>query len=308
MRQLVKIEDTKRAELFSAVLYAEGIENKLDPARDGGLDVWVHDEREMERARALLAEFEANPFDPRFQDARTKADTRRKETVREDKLAKKRVVDPRRRWQATSGGIGFLTMILIGICTLIFIVTFEGIPEQLGTTREKILSLLFIDSNSAHGTILHGLFADVRQGEVWRLITPIFGHGGFFHFLFNMWWLKDFGTMIERRQSSWYLGALVLACALVSNCAQYLVDGPAFLGMSGVVYGLFGFIWIRGYFDPASGYGLPQSTVILLLAFFVIGFTGLLSFLANIANTAHAGGLAVGMAWGFLSSGKLSRR
>jgi membrane associated rhomboid family serine protease len=44
-----------------------------------------------------------------------------------------------------------------------------------------------------------------------------------------------------------------------------------------------------------------------MLAWFVIGFTGMLSFFASIANTAHAGGLFVGMAWGFLASGKLSR-
>jgi len=69
--------------------------------------------------------------------------------------------------------------------------------------------------------------------------------------------------------------------------------------MSGVVYGLLGYIWIRGKFDPASGLYLHSSTVVMMLLWLVAGFTG---WLGPIANGAHLGGLVMGMAWGWLSS------
>jgi membrane associated rhomboid family serine protease len=137
------------------------------------------------------------------------------------------------------------------------------------------------------------------RGEVWRVITPIFIHFGPLHILFNLLWLRDLGSMIEGRQSTWYLGLLVLVMAIGSNVAQFLVSGPVFGGMSGVVYGLLGYVWLRGKFDPASGLFLHQSTVVMMMIWFVAGYTGILG---NIANTAHAAGLGIGAAWGYLAS------
>jgi GlpG protein len=67
--------------------------------------------------------------------------------------------------------------------------------------------------------------------------------------------------------------------------------------MSGVVYGLFGYLWIRGRFDPTFGVALPRSTVIILLAWMALGFAGFM----RMANIAHLGGLLVGMVWAALA-------
>jgi len=69
--------------------------------------------------------------------------------------------------------------------------------------------------------------------------------------------------------------------------------------MSGVVYGLFGYIWMRGKFDPASGLFIDQRSVILMMVWFGLCFTG---WVGPIANIAHGGGLAVGALWGWLSA------
>ncbi|PYK98399.1 MAG: hypothetical protein DME19_12705, partial [Verrucomicrobia bacterium] len=106
-----------------------------------------------------------------------------------------------------------------------------------------------------------GGLPEIRHGELWRLVTPIFLHGGLMHILFNMLCLSDFGTMIERRQNTRVLTALVLVIAALSNLGQYLWQGPDFGGMSGVVYGLIGYIWMRGKFDPNSSLFLHSSTV-----------------------------------------------
>jgi GlpG protein len=124
-------------------------------------------------------------------------------------------------------------------------------------------------------------------------------HFGVLHILFNMWWLRDLGTLIERRQSSWLLGAMVLTLSALSNSAQYLIGGiPAFGGMSGVVYGLFAYIWLRGRTDSGSGYALHPTTVYWMIGFYMLCWTGIVGPVANVVHTA---GLVIGAAWGWLA-------
>jgi GlpG protein len=129
----------------------------------------------------------------------------------------------------------------------------------------------------------------------------MFIHFTVMHIFFNMMWLRDLGSMIESRQSSWHLLVLVVIIAACSNVAQFYVAhrGPDFGGMSGVVYGLLGYVWIRGKFDPGSGLFLHSYTVTMMIIWFVACLSGILG---PIANTAHAVGLIMGMAWGYLSS------
>jgi GlpG protein len=143
---------------------------------------------------------------------------------------------------------------------------------------------------------------EVRDGEVWRLFTPIFIHFGMLHILFNMLWLKDLGSAIEKRHGAMFFLALVLSVALTSDLAQYFIAGPYFGGMSGVVYGLFAYIWLRGKMDPLSGFMMPSQTVFLMMLWFVICLTGKLG---PVANAAHGVGLIVGAIWGVVS-GKLA--
>jgi len=131
------------------------------------------------------------------------------------------------------------------------------------------------------------------------LVTPIFLHFGIIHIFFNMLWLRDLGSMIEARQGSWWLLLLVIVFGVFSNLAQYLSYGGEFGGMSGVVYGLFGYVWIRGKLDPTSGLFLHQNIVVMMLVWLVVCMFGVFG---AVANAAHAGGLLIGMAWGWFSS------
>jgi GlpG protein len=92
---------------------------------------------------------------------------------------------------------------------------------------------------------------------------------------------------------------------VISNLAQYLGKGPLFGGMSGVVYGLLGYVWMKGKNDPASGLFLHPQTVTMMLLWFFLGFTPVLP---NIANITHGAGLFLGCAWGYLSSLWVNRR
>jgi GlpG protein len=136
---------------------------------------------------------------------------------------------------------------------------------------------------------------EIRHGEVWRLLTPIFIHMGLLHILFNMLWLKDLGSMIEARMGTLKLLLLVVVIGIGSNLGQDWLFGPWFGGMSGVIYGLFGFIWMRGKFDAASGLRLPQADVVMMVGWF---FLCLFGIIPNVANAAHGFGLVMGMIWG----------
>ena len=115
-----------------------------------------------------------------------------------------------------------------------------------------------------------------------------------------MMWLKDLGHMIERKHGPIYLLIMVLLLGVFSNIGQFMVRGPNFGGMSGVVYGLLGYIWIRSRLDPFSGLYVSKQNVILMIAWFFLCLSGLMG---NVANVAHGVGLAGGMVWGFLSAG-----
>src|SRR6185436_14244047 len=124
-------------------------------------------------------------------------------------------------------------------------------------------------------------------------------HFGWAHIVFNMLWLFRLGSMIESFHGQGWFALLTLAIAGLSNVAQYVYAGPGFGGMSGVNYGLFGYIWMRGKYDPSSGLYLTPQDQMLMLVWFVVCFTGTVG---TIANTAHAAGLITGAVWGRASA------
>lgn len=156
------------------------------------------------------------------------------------------------------------------------------------------------------------LFSKIREGQVWRLISPVLLHGGWLHLLFNMAWLYILGRQIEDRLGKIRYVFLSLLLGILSNVAQYLVSGPIFLGYSGIVVGMVGFIWMRQKIAPWEGYPL-QRPVIIFVSVFVAAMLALeiismtLQFFhlrvgyANIANTAHVIGGVFGALLGRLS-------
>jgi GlpG protein len=155
------------------------------------------------------------------------------------------------------------------------------------------------------------MFTKIREGQIWRLFSPCVMHRDFLHILFNMIWVLILGKQLEQRLRPWRYVALMLIIGVLSNIAQYLISGPLFLGYSGIVVGMAGFIWVRQKIAPWEGYPLQKSTLIFLLLFviamfalevgsFVLEHLHVLNLSANIANTAHIAGGIIGIILGYI--------
>lgn len=149
-------------------------------------------------------------------------------------------------------------------------------------------------------------FEKIRQGELWRFFTPCLLHFNFLHILFNMLWVWLLGRQIEIRIGKLRLILLSIIVGVISNTLQYLMAGPAFLGYSGIVVGMAGFIWMRQKMAPWEGYPLEKATEVFLLLFvlamfalefvtFFLQLFGVLKTSVMIANTAHIVGGLVGI-------------
>lgn len=183
------------------------------------------------------------------------------------------------------GELPRLTLGLIVLCALVALFT------NLGADLQRLLPFLMTEYQ---GNQLNQLF-EIQQGQVWRLISPILVHFGLLHLIFNMMWLWDLGGTIESRWSGLRLALLTLSIGIVSNLAQFMVSGALFGGMSGVVYGLLGYLFVIGRLRPEVGVFVPPQIMSFMLIWFAICWSGLIG---NIANWAHLAGLVSGALFG----------
>jgi len=299
MRLLTTVPDQAEAKTLGDALYSDGVLTTIKETRDGTFAVWVHDEGHMEQARAFLGRFDPNAS--RFSEMARKARTRRRQEAKADDQLRTRTEKIRKQIEAKQNmRIGTVTAGLMVICVAVFLLT------GMGKDMDIVRLFTFTPLTPVRGGYVFGDVSAIWQGQPWRLVTPMFLHFGFMHIFFNMWWLKDLGTAIERVFSPRYLLLFVLVTAVLSHVLEYAVSGPTtFGGMSGVVYGLFAFIWIRGRLDPSFPYRLPQQLVTFMLIWLGLGFTG---WVGPIANWVHTGGLLVGAVWGVASSGYIARK
>ncbi len=299
MRLLTTVKNEDEAKTLGDALYADGVSTTIKQTRDGEYAIWVQDEDRMEQARAFLSHFD--PRSAHFEAMAKQARAQRRHETKADEKLRARTEKIRRHIEARQNmRIGPVTAVLMAICVLVFIYT------GMGEKTQAVALFTFTPLEFVKGRVYPGDASAIWQGQPWRLLTPMFLHFGLLHILFNLWWLKDLGTAIERVFSSRYLLTLVISIALFSHVLEYAISGPrVFGGMSGVVYGLFAFIWIRGRLDPSFPYRIPQQLVTFMLIWLALGFTG---WVGPIANWVHSGGLIVGAAWGVLSSGYLQRK
>ena len=137
----------------------------------------------------------------------------------------------------------------------------------------------------------------IATGQVWRFITPMFIHGGYFHLLINLYSLYAIGPVVERFFGPWRTLALYLLSGTAGVLLSVSFSSYRSVGSSGSIFGLLGslgaFLYAnRSTFGQA---GTIQLRQIVLVALFNLG----LGLSPGIDNWGHLGGLifGAGLTW-----------
>ncbi|WP_417383976.1 rhomboid family intramembrane serine protease [Gimesia sp.] len=292
MRKIGSLPSGQQAKQFEDYLLTTGVEIKVEQSVDQW-SIWVYDEDQVEHAKVELNDYIAHPDAEKFQGAARQAEAIRESKIKKAADSARQQVNVRETWNQPFTSRCPVTSLLIGVSVVVYLFM------QTSEYGEQIRQALSISSFQTTGNMIRysPYLLDIRDGEVWRLVTPIFIHfrsssGLPLHLLFNCFMTYQLSGAIEMNRGSTKLILLVLLTAIPSNLAQFYWSGPGFGGLSGVVYGMFGYMWMKSKFDPQSAFYVPPNMVVILIGWFFLCMTGAMG---SVANMAHAGGLGMGM-------------
>ena len=270
MIQLLVLGDARMAQALVDYLATLGIPCELTQS-ELGVSVWLADERRLAQAQQEVKRFLSEPNHPRYMEASWQsghADARIDYS--------KGMTDPVTDFLHQAGP---LTLVVIIACLAIYALDAIGLP--------------IFDELAFHPTL-----AQFTDWQAWRYVTPAFIHFSVLHLVFNLLWWWYLGGQIEQRLGSGKLFILLIVGAALPNIAEFFVSGPRFGGLSGVVYALLGYSWLRARLQPACGLTMPPALMGFMLVWLVLGFLDMLG--TPTANMAHLVGLLVGLAQGWL--------
>lgn len=142
--------------------------------------------------------------------------------------------------------------------------------------------------------ILQGIYPrqlDGLQGIIW---AP-FLHGSFSHLVANTLPLLTLGGLIMLGEASDFIVVTVVS-AVISGLGTWLIGAPnsVHVGASGVIFGYFGYLLLRGYFDRSA---FAITAAILVIIFYGGFLWGVLPTQPGVSWEGHlfgfiGGGLA----------------
>jgi rhomboid protease GluP len=138
----------------------------------------------------------------------------------------------------------------------------------------------------------------IVQGQVWRLVTPIFLHIGVVHLVFNTYAIYVFGLQIERFFGTARFIGLYLFSGIAGVLASFAFSPYPSAGASSAIFGLIG-TEAAFFFRYRNAFG-RRGQQRLYNILIVIGYNLAFTFVAsNIDVWGHLGGLVSGavLAW-----------
>ena len=172
-----------------------------------------------------------------------------------------------------------VTMTLILINVIIFLLT-------------AIASKSLLDIN---GLVLVKYGAKVNyfidKGEIFRLVTCSFLHGGLMHLVFNMYSLFVVGTVVEKIYGiKKYLSIYFISAITSSALSYFFAPDTISVGASGAIFGVLGaFLWFALKEKEHLQKGVIGNVIAVIILNLYIGLTA-----SNIDNLGHIGGFIGG--------------
>jgi len=136
-------------------------------------------------------------------------------------------------------------------------------------------------------------------GQWWRIVTPIFLHGGLLHFFFNMYVLIQLGPLVESAYRTERFWAIYLVCGVAGSALSQLARPVNTVGASGAIFGLMGLLLVHAWREGGT-MGAQIKQMLMRYAFYIVIFSLLIP---GIDHWNHFGGFAAGAALGFFVGG-----
>jgi rhomboid protease GluP len=145
---------------------------------------------------------------------------------------------------------------------------------------------------------------EVWDGNYWATLTTVFVHTEIWHLALNVYWLWVLGGATEKAIGPLKYLALICFAGFVSSAIQLGASGDTGIGASGVVYAIFGFMWVsrRHYQDFAQA--VPVQTAALFAVWLLVCIVVTRAGLYPIGNAAHVSGLLCGAGIGLAAAHK----
>ncbi|MEZ6046091.1 MAG: rhomboid family intramembrane serine protease [Planctomycetaceae bacterium] len=185
-----------------------------------------------------------------------------------------------------SGSADRLITIVIIINVVVFLL--QNLSPEIGKSVNELLLL-------NHDTLVHG--------QIWRLITYGFCHGGIFHIFFNMLNFFFFGRMISQAMKASEFLAFYLLAIVVGGLTQIAFNMGVNTWILGASAGVSGLLLLAAMRYPRMQVRIwgviPIELRWLAIGFFVLSLLSTGNAGGGTAHAAHLGGALFGVAYQF---------
>ena len=171
MRSIATFKEEKLALRFWNYLQGEEIESTLEEDGNDAWAIWVIDEEKIPAAIQFSEKFKLNPEDPKFNSSKkVEAKSNHKSVINRDLKSRFKNYNLREKWSKQDRAPGMISLSIIIISVAVFLLS--------GMGKNQDIVSKFLISEKIDGTL-----SEVLEGQVWRIVTPIFLHFGIFHIL-----------------------------------------------------------------------------------------------------------------------------